>query len=76
MEMTKELFEVLDALCDMYNQYCSPPGGHMFMSAGENAEEVLSKYGLLKNENAQSAEVDFDQLEKLRKSVYPNLLNG
>lgn len=67
--MNKELLEVLDALCDMWSQYCPQPYGHMFMSAGEGAEDVLLKYGLLKNDTGYGGEVDYDRLEELRKIV-------
>lgn len=67
--MNKELFEALDALCDMWSQYCDGPSGHMFMSAGENAADVLDKYGLLMNDNGTGGEVNYDKLEELRKST-------
>lgn len=69
--MSKELFEALEALCDMWSQYCDGPSGHCFMSAGENADEVLSKYGLLKNDNGTGGDVDYDRLEELRKTIEP-----
>lgn len=69
--MNKELFESLEALCDMWSQYCDGPNGHMFMSAGENAADVLDKYSLLKNDNGTGGEVDYDKLEELRKNVQP-----
>lgn len=67
--MTQELFESLEALCKMWNQYCPLPNGHVFMSAGENAEDVLCKYRLLKNDNGMGGEVDWEQLDKLEKSI-------
>lgn len=67
--MTKELFEALEALCDMWSQYCNGKWGHMFMSAGENAADVLDKHNLLKNDNGCGGEVDYDRLEELRKTV-------
>jgi len=67
--MEKELFEVLESLCDMWDQYCPQPYGHMCMSAGEGAEEVLFKYGLLKNDTGYGGEVDWDKLEEYRKQV-------
>jgi len=42
------LFEALSALSDMWNQYCPPPRTHLNMSAGEGAEEVLRKWGLIR----------------------------
>lgn len=67
--MTKELFEVLDALCGMWNQYCQPPSGHMCMCAGEATADVLDKYQLLKNDNGYGGEVDWDRLNELEKSI-------
>lgn len=37
--------EILDALYWMYKQYCG--NGHYFMGAGEEASEILEKYGYL-----------------------------
>lgn len=67
--MTQELFEALETLCGMWNQYCSGPAGHLFMSAGENCAEVLDKYNLLKNDNGCAAEINSEQLELLRNSI-------
>ena len=53
-EQGKRLFAALTALAGMWNQYCPPITGafpcpgHMFMSAGEEAEEVLNSWGLLR----------------------------
>jgi len=46
--VTEILFEALSALSSMWNQYCPPPRTHMFMSAGEEAEEVLQKWQLIR----------------------------
>lgn len=43
--------ELLYALASMYRQYCSGKTGHEFMGAGENAQEILEKYGILKGAN-------------------------
>jgi len=67
--MTKELFEALDALCSMWSQYCPQPYGHSCMSAGENALDVLSGHGLIKNEHGWGGEVDYDKLEELKKQI-------
>lgn len=67
--MNKELFEVLESLCDMWNQYCGGEWGHSFMSAGEGAADVLDKYKLLKNDTGYGGEVDWDKLEEYRKSI-------
>mgnify|MGYP003441409317 FL=1 len=65
--MNKELFEVLEALCDMWSQYCSGSHSHMFMTAGENAEEVLDKYQLLyPTGNGIECKVDYGKLEEYR----------
>lgn len=68
-EMNKDLFEALEALCEMWNQYCDEPTGHMFMSAGENCQEVLSKHGLLKNETWIGGEIDWEKLEEIRLTI-------
>lgn len=39
-----------DALLDMYEQYCDD--GHMFMSAGEHASDVLERLGYAKFDEA------------------------
>jgi hypothetical protein len=67
--MTKELYEALEALCDMWNQYCGGKWGHSFMSAGENCAYVLDKYGLLKNDKGTGGDVDFDKLKELEKQI-------
>lgn len=67
--MNKELFEVLESLCYMWNQYCDGQYGHMFMSAGESCMDVLEKYQLLKNATICSGEVDFEKLEEYRKLI-------
>lgn len=56
---------ILLALADMYGQYCSGRFGHDFMSAGENACEILDNYGLMKLDD----ELDEDAVEKLRLSL-------
>ncbi len=48
-QLQRELAEALDALADMYSQYCAPPYGHEFMSAGEGAADVLGRHGFLPN---------------------------
>jgi len=67
--MNKELFEALEALCDMWEQYCDGEWGHMFMSAGENCADVLDKYNLLQNDNGTGGEVNYTQLEIYREQV-------
>lgn len=69
--MTKELFEALSALCEMWNQYCPCPGGHMCMSAGEATEELLDRYDLLINKDKcpYGGEVDWDRLSELEKEI-------
>jgi hypothetical protein len=64
--MTPELFEALEALCDMWNQYCGSKWGHEFMSAGENCADVLDKYKLLKYDKGTGGEVDWDRLNELK----------
>jgi hypothetical protein len=64
--MTPELFEALEALCDMWNQYCGSKWGHEFIRAGENCADVLDKYKLIKNDNGTGGEVDWDRLNELK----------
>jgi len=61
--MSKDLKESLVALGFMYAQYCGPNFGHSFMSAGEQAIEVLEKYGL-GNERDGVDEIALDKLER------------
>lgn len=60
-ELEREKLEMLEALCDMWEQYCPPPYTHAFMSAGEGTEVVLDKYGLLKKDRT----VDWEKLKSL-----------
>lgn len=48
----KALFEALGALSSMWNQYCPPPHTHRFMNAGEDAEQVLHKWGLIREDES------------------------
>jgi hypothetical protein len=60
-ELIQLLAESLSALSAMWQQYCPPPWTHMFMSAGEQAEEVLNQYGLLRaDETAIDTRYDED----------------
>ena len=49
-QRNQDLFEALSALSSMWNQYCPLPWTHMFMSAGEEAEEVLQKWQLMRTD--------------------------
>lgn len=70
--MTKELLEVLEALCGMWEQYCGGEWGHEFMSAGEEAEEVLEKYDLLIHVKGVQQKVDEEKLKYYRNLVKQN----
>lgn len=52
--LKEQLLEALSALSCMWNQYCPPfkdgTPGHMHMSAGEEAEEVLLYHNLIKED--------------------------
>lgn len=48
-EEQEKLKELYEALGKMWEQYCPEPLTHLFMSAGENAEEMLDKYRYLEN---------------------------
>lgn len=67
--MTQELYEALDVMCDMWSQYCGDKWGHMCMSAGENAADILDRYNLLKNDNGYGGEVDYDRLAELKEQI-------
>lgn len=43
-KLTRKERRLLVALAEMYEQYCQD--GHRFMSAGEDAADVLESYGL------------------------------
>lgn len=60
--MTKELYESLEALCYMWEQYCGDEAGHCCMSAGECAEEVLDRYELLIHGRGYEARVNYEKL--------------
>lgn len=55
--------EMLNALGWMWNQYCGK-NGHLCMSAGESAAEVLMKYGLLRDEWSRIPPNKLDRLDK------------
>jgi hypothetical protein len=59
--MNRKLFDTLEALCMMWDQYCDGLYGHYFMSAGESTMKVLKYHRLL--------EIDWDRLESYRKLV-------
>jgi hypothetical protein len=67
--MNKQLFDTLEALCMMWDQYCDGADGHYHMSAGENTMKVLKSHRLLKNIEGPKAEIDWDKLEVYRKWV-------
>ena len=67
--MNEKLFEALDALCMMWEQYCGDEWGHMCMSAGENAEHVLTQYNLLIYKEGYQREVNWDKLEELKREI-------
>lgn len=57
--------EILYALYQMYNQYCSS-GGHDFMGAGENASEILEDYGYIEVDGV--GRITFDQGDTINGS--------
>lgn len=76
MSQNRELLAALSALARMWNQYCPPPTekcpypGHMFMSAGEDAEEVLGHWGLLRpDETAIVPDYQWDEVPDKVKSL-------
>ena len=66
--MNKELYEALEALCQMWHQYCLT--GHDCMLAGESTEEVLDKYDLLlKKANPYGGKIDWEKLDEIEKTI-------
>ena len=47
-ERNRQLYAALNALAGMWNQCCPPPFTHQAMNAGEDAEEVLRTWQLLR----------------------------
>lgn len=66
--MTEELIDALEALADMWGQYCPPPYTHMFMSAGEGAEHVLLQYDLLYLKGPKKGEIKWHRFDEMRKT--------
>ena len=71
-KFTMSHYETMYALCDMWSQYCPPPYTHMFMSAGEGAEQVLLNYNLLFVKGKRRGEIKWSELEKLHKLAASN----
>ncbi len=68
--MTREVYDLLSALCGMWSQYCGDKWGHQCMSAGEEAEIVLDDYELLIHiGSGYEAKVDWDKLSELEKTI-------
>ena len=67
--MNKDLFQALEALCMMWEQYCGGKWGHECMSAGEEAEEVLDKWGLLIWVQGYESKINEEKLEYYRKLI-------
>jgi hypothetical protein len=66
---TANEIELLEALASMIEQYCGDKWGHCFMSAGEQAFEVLKKHDLIKNETAVGGEIAWEKLEEYKKQA-------
>ena len=49
-EQHDQMKNALSALAAMWNHFCPPPLGNYFMEAGEQAEEVLLQFGLLRED--------------------------
>ena len=56
--MNRQLFNTLEALCMMWDQYCDGDNGHYHMAAGEHTMKVLKFHGLLKDIDGAKAEID------------------
>jgi hypothetical protein len=75
-ERGQALYEALAALSAMWNQYCPLPFTHEFMNAGEDAEDVLRRWELLRADETSiqlaGIQIDPDKPEKvLALLVYP-----
>lgn len=70
-ERDRDTKEALYALGLMWNQYCGKEG-HLFMTAGEQAEIVLQKYGLLDTDAAGCGVIDYDRLDDLLSDTKTN----
>lgn len=57
---TKQEALLLIALIGMWQQYCPPPYTHMYMAAGEMAEDILGQYGVL----TIGGEINWDRLKQ------------
>lgn len=66
--MTKELFESLNALCEMWEYYLGDKSFYKNPVA-ENAKELLDKYELLDNEIFSRSKVDWVKLEKIKQRI-------
>jgi len=68
---SEELRKTIEALCMMYEQYCSGKFGHDFMGAGEAAIEILDKYGLTKDDFhiADNWEERLDRIQSLKEKL-------
>ena len=51
-QLNNELAKALDCLASMWNQYCPKPWTHMCMGAGENTEEMLEEYDLMRHDES------------------------
>jgi hypothetical protein len=71
-ELVRMLEETLDALGMMYTQYCSRDG-HLFMSAGEYASNVLEHWGMLNADEAGRGEVRDVDPKRIRDLLSDNL---
>jgi len=75
IERSKALYDALSALSGMWYQYCPPPWTHQSMNAGEDAEEVLLKWQLLRPDNT-SIQVSGIQVDEDVPDVVLELLTN
>lgn len=75
VERNNALYEALSALSAMWNQYCPPPYTHEFMNAGEDAEEVLKKWELMRPDETSiqlaGIQIDPDKPHKVLSLLDP-----
>ena len=58
--------EAIEALANMYEQYCCEDG-HLFMSAGESAAKVLAKYGFGVFDKAGCGTINWEKINSLNE---------
>jgi len=58
-EIDRESAQALECVALMWNQYCTGPSGHMWMTAGESSERLLKHHDLMRDDQT-AIEIDDD----------------